>query len=209
MPKVHVYNIEGKQTEEISLDETIFGVKIQPELIQFVVQAQRANAHIPFAHTKGRADVRGGGRKPWKQKGTGNARHGSIRSPLWRGGGVTFGPTKDRNMTKKVNQKERRKAIRMMLSDKVAHDALIVIDSFADLTGKTKQTAELLKKLPAKDKSVLIAVGEKNEIVTRSSKNITRLNTILADSINVADLLKFEYLILDKTGIDTIVARFK
>lgn len=208
MPTVNVYNLEGKQTGEITLDDAIFGVKVQPELIQFVVRAQRANAHVPYAHTKGRAEVRGGGRKPWKQKGTGNARHGSIRSPLWKGGGVTFGPTNVRNMSLKVNQKERRKAIRMILSDKAARNQLIVLESVEGLTGKTKQMSQLLNALPIKDHSALIALGTKNDMLKRSSQNLPRVNSVLADSLNAADLLKFEYMVVDKAGIETVVSRF-
>lgn len=209
MPKVQVYNVKGEQTGEISLDENVFGVEVKPELIQFVANAQRANTHQPYAHAKNRAEVRGGGRKPWRQKGTGRARHGSIRSPLWRGGGATFGPRKERNMSQKVNIKTRRKAIRMMLSDKVGSGHLVVVDSLQELEGKTKQLAALLAKLPIQNSSALLAVGERNEQLTRAAKNIKRVNTILADSANVGDLLKYSYLVCDTAGVKKMTNIFK
>lgn len=208
MPTVNVYNIEGQQVGEMTLDEKIFGVEVNPVVVQEMSLAQRANAHIPYAHTKGRADVRGGGKKPWKQKGTGRARHGSIRSPLWRGGGVTFGPLSIRNMAQKMNKKQRRKAIRMMLSDKAKENLLIVIESFDGVEGKTKQISHLLEVLPVKGKSALIASAEKNELLTRSTQNLEKINTVLADSVNVADLLQYRFLVVDKSGIEKITSHF-
>lgn len=209
MAKTLVYNIQGEKAGELELADAIFQVDIQPELVQFVARLQRANAHVPYAHAKGRRDVSGGGRKPWRQKGTGNARHGSIRSPLWRGGGATFGPSKLRNMKKKVNKKEKQAAIRMVLSDKLAHNALAVVDGVDALTGKTSEIAQLLEKLPTGDTSVLIATGEKNEMMTRAAKNLQKVNTTLAESLNVGDLLKYQYLVLDKAAVEAIVKRFQ
>jgi large subunit ribosomal protein L4 len=209
MITVSVYNLEGKPAGEMNLDEALFGVELNLELVQHVAVAQRANAFIPYAHTKGRSDVRGGGKKPWKQKGTGQARHGSIRSPLWRGGGITFGPTSERNMNKKVNNKERRKALRMVLSNKTVDKALIVVDSFDGLTGKTKELATLLATLPTNGRSVLIASAQKNDVLRRATNNLEQVNTILADSINVGDLLTYQYLVVDKAGVETITERFK
>ncbi len=209
MPKVAVYNSKGESAGEMSLDDAVFAVEIDPALVQFVMNAQRANAHVPFAHTKGRKEIRGGGRKPWRQKGTGNARHGSIRSPLWRGGGVTFGPTNARNQAKKVNKKERRAALRMVLSDKVAEKAFIVVESLKDTEGKTKNLATVLQKLPAKEKSTLIAVNEKDAALTRAAQNIPKVNTVLADSLNVLDLLQYQYVVIDKAGVETLSSLLK
>lgn len=193
----------------LDLSDDIFAEEVNADLVNFVANAQRANAHVPYAHTKGRASVRGGGKKPWRQKGTGRARHGSSRSPIWRGGGVTFGPSKLRNMSKKVNKKTRRKAIRMMLSDKAANGALFVVDSLADSTGKTKELAELMNTLPMEKQTALVASGEKNENLTRAAKNLEKVNTVMATSVNVGDLLKYRYLIVDKAGVEKMTDVFK
>lgn len=208
MPTTAVYNQQGQQVDELELVEAVFGVKADPQLIQAVVRIQRANAHAPYAHTKNRAEVRGGGRKPWAQKGTGRARQGSIRSPQWRGGGVVFGPRKERNTEKKVNEKERRAAIRMVLSSKASEQRVVVIDSFDGLSGKTKEFAVLLNTLPTQGHSALIASGKKCEPLKRSARNVPRVNTVLADSVNVMDLLKYQYLVVDKPGVETLIKRF-
>lgn len=209
MATVTVHNLKGDKVEDLKLDDAVFGVEVKPELVQFVADAQRANAHVPYAHTKGRGDVRGGGKKPWRQKGTGRARHGTTRSPIWRGGSVTFGPSKFRNMGKKVNKRQRRAAIRMMLSDKAATGGLIVVDSLADLTGKTKEVAAMINALPLERQSAIIAPGEKNEGLTRAAQNLQKVNTMMADSVNVGDMLKYRYLIVDKAGVEQLTAVFK
>src|SRR3989344_5330800 len=151
-----IYNMSGQEIGEQVLPAIIFGVKVKPELVQQVVVAQQANARAAIAHTKGRGEVRGGGRKPWKQKGTGRARHGSIRSPLWVGGGVTFGPTNQRNFTLGLNKKMKKKALAMVLSDKAAHERLILINTLAVPEGKTKNLQKGLTALPSKGRKVLI-----------------------------------------------------
>lgn len=206
MGKVAVYNLEGKKAGDIELNDAVFGVEINPEVVQFVANAQRGNAARPYAHTKQRGEVRGGGKKPWRQKGTGRARHGSSRSPLWRGGAVTFGPTKFRNQFRKVNKKQRRKALMMVLSDKLAGNNIIVVESFEGATGKTKQMSDFLAAVPMERQSGVIALGEKNELVTRSAQNVQKVNTMLADSLNVYDLLQHRYLIIDKAGVEKLEA---
>lgn len=205
---VPLYSLNGEKTGTVDLDPKVFGVQIKPLLVQFVANAQRANAHQPYAHVKTRGEVRGGGRKPWKQKGTGRARHGSSRSPIWRGGGVTFGPTNERNMSKKVNKKEKQSAVRMCLTDKASEQHLFVIDSFDGAEGTTKQLATLLQKLSAVGRGALIATGAKNELVTRAAQNLPKTNTVLADSVNVLDLLQYRYLVIDKAGVEKIVSHF-
>lgn len=147
MPKATVYNQEGAIVGSQDLSEEIFGVKPKMAVIHQVVTAMMANRRQVLAHTKDRGEVRGGGKKPWRQKGTGRARHGSIRSPLWVGGGVTFGPTKERNFKKKINDKMRRKAIFMCLSDRVADKKLILLDEIKLDEIKTKRMVELIGKL--------------------------------------------------------------
>ncbi len=210
MVKVKVYNLEGKELEEMKLDSHIFGAEIKPALVHQVLEAQQANARLTLAHTKTKAEVRGGGKKPWRQKGTGRARHGSIRSPLWIGGGVTFGPRKERNFAKKINKKMKRKALFMVLTDKVKDNNFIVVDKFELAQIKTKNLVNIFKKLPfEKLKSILIILPEKNDNIIRSAMNLPKIKTILANSLNVAETLKFNYLLTDKSGIKKIVDTYK
>jgi len=210
MAKIKVYNLEGKEVEEISLDPKIFAVEINPALVHQAVEIQQANARQNFAHTKDRSEVRGGGRKPWRQKGTGRARHGSIRSPIWSGGGVTFGPRKEREFAKKINKKMKRKALFMTLTDKVKENNLIVVDKLQLTEIKTKKLAEIISKLPIKGKkSLLLAMAVKDDNIIKSAKNLPKLKTILADSLNIVDILKYNYLVIDKQGVKKIVETYK
>ena len=157
--KYTIYNQEGKKSGESLLPKEVFNVKINTDLVHQVVVAQMANRRRVIAHTKDRSEVRGGGRKPWRQKGTGRARHGSIRSPLWRGGGVTFGPTKFRVFKKEIPKKIKRKALFMVLSVKAKNNLLILLEDIKLEKLKTKLIAELLKKLPCKNESSLIILA--------------------------------------------------
>ena len=209
MAKVKVYNLEGKEAGELELDPKIFEVKANPEMINQIVVAQRANSQVNYAHTKIRSEKRGGGRKPWRQKGTGRARHGSSRSPIWTGGGVTFGPRNERNYSKQVNKKMKNKALRMVLSDKAKNNLLLVLDKFELAEAKTKNLAALLKKLPLKRQSVVISLAEKDEKVVKATKNLDKVDLLAANSLNVLDLLKREYLILDKAAVEKVVKVYK
>lgn len=200
MLTVSVYNIKGEEVETVKLPAKVFGLKVKDDLISQAVNAQVANSRIPYAHVKDRSEVRGGGRKPWRQKGTGRARHGSIRSPIWSGGGVTFGPRNERNFSKKINKKAKRKALLMALSSKARDKELIVLDSLKLEKGKTKLMAELIKKL--KVSSVLIATSDKN--VIRANQNLSHTKTIANNSLNVVDLLSFKHFLLDKESIKLI-----
>lgn len=210
MAKVKVYNLEGKEIEELKLDPAIFGVEINNALVHQVVLAQQANARLVLAHAKTRAEVSGGGKKPWKQKGTGRARHGSSRSPIWVGGGVTFGPTKDRNFSQKVNKKMKRKALCMALTDKVTENNLVVVDNLKLDKIKTKELVNIFKKLPLKDaKSTLVILPQKDETILKSARNLDKIRIILADSLNVFDVLKYKAILIDKDGINKLVATYK
>jgi large subunit ribosomal protein L4 len=210
MLKVKVYNLAGKELEELKLDPEVFDVEIKPELVHQVVEIQQANARQNLAHTKGRAEVRGGGKKPWKQKGTGRARHGSSRSPIWVGGGVTFGPTKERNFSKKINKRMKRKALFMSLTDKVKENNFVVVDKIELPEIKTKDLVSIIKKLPNKDsKSNLIVLTNKDDKLTRSARNLQKTKVILADSLNVLDIIKYEYLMIDKEGVNKIIKTYK
>jgi large subunit ribosomal protein L4 len=209
MIKVKVYNLEGKEIEEIKLDPQVFGIEPNLALVHQVVEAQRANARYKLAHTKTKAEVRGGGIKPWRQKGTGRARAGSIRSPLWSGGGVTFGPRKERNFSKKINRKMKTKALFMTLTDKVKENCIIVLENLALTKIKTKDLANALHKLGTKKAATLVVLTDKNEIITKSARNIKKIKTILANSLNVLDILKYKYFVVDKAGIKKIVETYK
>jgi len=209
MLKVKVYNLEGKEIEEMKLDPRVFGLEINPALVHQVAMAQQANARQKLAHTKTKAEVRGGGRKPWQQKGTGRARAGSSRSPLWIGGGVTFGPRKEREFGQKINKKMKQKALFMTLSDKVKENTLVVLEKLELAKIKTKDLVKILNKLPVKKGSTLIVLEKKNEIIVKSARNVKNLKTILADSLNVLDILKYKYLLIDKTGIKKALATYK
>lgn len=203
MIKVPVYNNEGKSVGEMKLEPRIFDVAINPEVVQQAVRTQLANKRRPVAHAKGRAEVRGGGKKPWRQKGTGRARHGSIRSPLWKGGGVTFGPSKENNFSLKMNKKAKRKALLMCLTDKVQNKKFIVTEELKLSGIKTKEIALLLGKLPI-EKKILIILSKVDQTVIKSARNIPKITTINADSLNVVALLKHEYIVIPKAGVEVI-----
>lgn len=197
MAKVALYNIKGKEEGQIDLNDAVFGVKSKMAVIHQVYNAIMANAREPWAHTKNRGEVRGGGRKPWKQKGTGRARHGSIRSPIWKGGGVTFGPLKYRNYKQKVNQKMNKLAVRMCLSDKVLDKKFVVLEDLKS-DGKTKLMAELRNAMPGAQKTMLWLLPKSDEMVKRATRNIPKLDLQLASDVNVVDLLHHQYVIATK-----------
>lgn len=229
MPKVKVYNINGEVVKELDVNPAIFEVKANKGLIQQVVEAQLANARQVLAHTKNRGDVSGGGKKPWKQKGTGRARHGSIRSPLWVGGGVVFGPRKDSNFSKKINKTMKKKALFMCLSDKIKNNQLVILDELKLDQPKTKTIINILKKLPvfetknktvkikSRDKKVelktkevkqlakvLLVIPETQENIFLSLRNITKAEVIRADSLNIVDLLKYKYTVMPINSIGVV-----
>jgi len=202
--KVKVYNLEGKETGEMNLSDVVFGIKAKPELLHRVFVAQSNNQREPWADTKNRGEVSGGGKKPWPQKGTGRARHGSIRSPIWKGGGVAFGPLTERNYKTKINKKTRRLAIKMCLSDRAQGNAIWVVDDFNFKEPKTKFFAAFIKSLPAKDKKFLVLTPGKDANVLRMSKNIKAILTRRAEDVNVIDILSTPAIITSKAGIQKI-----
>lgn len=207
--KIPVYNLKGDEVDKVDLPVDLFGVKLNPEIVKQVIVSISANQREPWAHTKGRADVRGGGRKPWRQKGTGRARHGSIRSPLWVGGGVTFGPDKERNYSKKINKKVKRLALKMMLSDKTQSDKFVVVDKLELPEIKTKELVKALNLLPIKDKSVLLLLNGRDEKIIKSAINLQKVSVELAENINSQLLAEHEYVLSDLKAVDKIVKTFK
>lgn len=207
MIKVKTYNKEGKESGDMELPEEIFGLKIKDDLIHQTYIAHISNSRQVLADTKDKGEVSGGGKKPWKQKGTGRARHGSSRSPIWKGGGVTFGPTSLRNYSKKINKKMKVKALLMVLSSKVRDNELVVIDNFKFEKISTKSMNSVLSNLPTKGK-ILLSLNKKDDNVLKSIENISNVNVIASDSLNVADLLKNKTLIINKKGIEKIKDMF-
>lgn len=199
MPKVDVYDIKGKKVSDITLNEEIFGIIPNENIVHNVLVNYQANQRQGTQSTKTRAEVSGGGKKPWKQKGTGRARQGSTRSPQWIKGGIALGP-KPRSYTYKVNKKEKRLAIKSVLSSKVAESELIVVDKIPFKEIKTKQMAQALNNLKVEGKA-LILLPEKDENVQKSARNIEGVKTTLVNTINVYDLLNYTKLVVT---VDTI-----
>ena len=208
MATAKVYNLSGEVVKDLELDSSVFAVKVNSDLIQLAVEAQEASARQVLAHAKGRGEVRGGGKKPWKQKGTGRARHGSIRSPIWKGGGVTFGPSKERNFAKAINQKAKNKALKMVLSDKVSNNYLILVEEISLKEVKTKVLYQILQKLPSKNQKTLLVLDRKNEEILRAARNLPNLVAVAPTSLNVVDVLKYKYLLMPVKAIDKIIKHF-
>lgn len=194
MAKVQLFNQQGEQAGSHDVADAIFGLTVNPKVVHQVYVALEANAREPWADTKDKSEIRGGGRKPWRQKGTGRARHGSIRSPLWRGGGVTFGPLSIRNYKQKINRKMKQQAVRMCLSGKLADERLVALEGLT-LSGKTKDAQALLNKLPGTGKSTLILTAEANDELLLSTRNIQKVHVQRAQDVNVVDLLHHQYII--------------
>jgi large subunit ribosomal protein L4 len=204
MAVADVYNMEGKKVSEIDLDDKVFNVAVKRHVLHEVVVMQLARRRAGTAATKGRSDVRGGGQKPYRQKGTGRARAGSRRSPLWRGGGVIFGPS-PRDYGYKVPKKVRRSALKMALSSKLQDQALKVLDRLDLEKAKTKQFAEILSALQT-DKALVI-MAEKNENVELSARNLPYAKVLRSEGLNVYDILKFDTVVLVEPAIAQIQER--
>lgn len=199
MPKIDVYNIEGKKVNDVELKEDIFGIIPNEELVHSVIVNYLANQRQGTQSTKTRAEVRGGGKKPWRQKGTGRARQGSIRAPHWVGGGIALGP-KPRSYSYKLNKKERRLAIKSCLSSKVIENELTVVDKFEFNAIKTKEVTKMLNSLKLEGKT-LILLPEKNEIIQKSARNIKGVKTLSVNTINAYDLVNYKNLVVT---LDTV-----
>ena len=199
MPKIDVYDIEGKKVNDVELNEDIFGIIPNEELVHSIIVNYLANQRQGTQSTKTRAEVRGGGKKPWRQKGTGRARQGSIRAPHWVGGGIALGP-KPRSYSYKLNKKERRLAIKSCLSSKVIENELTVVDKFEFNAIKTKEVAKMLNSLKLEGKT-LILLPEKNEIIQKSARNIKGVKTLSVNTINAYDLVNYKNLVVT---LDTV-----
>lgn len=205
--KTKLYNQKGEELKEIELPKEIFELEINSDLIHQVLLSQQANQRQNSAKTKDRGEVRGGGRKPWRQKGTGRARHGSNRSPIWRGGGVTFGPTAERDFKKVIPKKMRRKAALQVLSAKAKAKAILVLDKLEMKEVKTKEMAECFNKL-FKKSSGLVVLPQMDKNVILSARNIKNVETIQAKDLNVLELLNKKFVLIPKDSIKVIKETF-
>ena len=199
MPKIDVYDINGKKVKELELNEAVFGIEPNEAVVHSVLVNYLANQRQGTQNTKTRSEVRGGGRKPWRQKGTGRARQGSIRAPQWIKGGIALGP-KPRTYAYTVNKKERRLAIKSVLSSKVLENELVVVDSLDMKEIKTKEMVKVLNNLKVEGKTLML-LADKNENIQKSARNIEGVKTTLVNTINVYDLLKYKNLVIT---LDTV-----
>ena len=201
-----IYNKKGEKIDTIDLPKSVFEVSVNPDLIHQVVLSQQSNRRQGSAHAKMRGEVRGGGRKPWRQKGTGRARHGSTRSPLWKGGGVTFGPRNDRNFKREIPTKMRRKALLMVLSGKAQENMITVVDKLDFDQPKTGEMNKTLNKLAKGSSLLVLSKMDKNLIL--SVRNIPKVMSIQAKDLNALDLLSYRNVIMSAAGIKKIKDTF-
>ncbi len=202
MANVSVYNMEGKEVGTIELSDAVFGVEVNEHLVHLAVVQQLANKRQGTQKAKTRSEVSGGGRKPWKQKGTGHARQGSTRSPQWTGGGVVFAPA-PRDYSFKMNRKEKQAALKSALTDKVLNNSLIVVDELKMDETKTKKLAEVMVNLKATRKA-LVVMNDKDENVVLSARNLPEVKTALTNTINVYDVMNAKTLVLTKDAVAKI-----
>jgi large subunit ribosomal protein L4 len=201
-----IYSREGKETGDVTLPETVFGVAWNPNLVHEVVIGMQANARAGTAHTKDRSEVRGGGRKPWKQKGTGRARHGSRRSPIWTGGGVTFGPRTEKDYSVKINKKVRIKALATVLSKKLADQEVFFVDSLSMEEPKTKDAKAIIAALAKgfdqaplatkRKNAAIVVLAERNLATEKSFRNFGNIEVMQAKDVNPVDLLTYKYVVV-------------
>lgn len=203
MPKIAVLNIKGEKIEDIKLNDDIWSIEPNDAVIYDAIILANAATRLGMHSVKTRAEVSGGGRKPWKQKGTGNARQGSTRSPQWRHGGIVFGPTTERNYNIKMNKKERRLALKSVLSYKVIDSELIVLDDLKLESAKTKEMLNIMKNLKL-NKSALFVTTDLSDEVILSSRNLKGVKVILPNEINVLDVTAYHNMIITKDAIKAI-----
>jgi len=203
MPQVTKYDTTGKQIGDINLADSVFNESVNEHAVHQVVTSQLAKIRKGTASTKTRGEVRGGGKKPWRQKGTGRARAGSIRSPLWVGGGIIFGP-KPRSFDKKIPKKVKKLALRSILTDKLNNENLFVLDNLKFDQPKTSQMVELLKNLELEGAKVVIVIAEKDANIYLSARNIPGVKTLLVEALNAYDLINNDYVIIANEAVEKI-----
>jgi large subunit ribosomal protein L4 len=205
--KINVYNIEGKKVEEMELSDLVFGISKNDDLVHQVAVSLSANKRESIAHTKTRGERAGSGRKPWKQKGTGRARVGSVRSPIWKKGGIVFGPRSERNYKKKINSKMNVKAILSVLSGKAKDKEIYIVDKMELPDKKTKEMARVIKNLKISGK-VLAVFGKKEKESMLASRNLKNTQNIFSDQLNVLDMLSSRNMLISKESIKQIEKKY-
>ena len=209
MAIVNLYQVNGTQAGTLDVADSLFGVTGSKAVVHEALIAQQANSRMRIAQAKDRSDVRGGGKKPWKQKGTGRARHGSSRSPIWKGGGVTFGPNALQIFALKINKKAKKKALALVLSDRVASQKFVALEDLAMTDAKAKQVAALRKSLPGAGHSMLVVTTAADRSFVMAARNVAKTRTIGAMSLNVRDLLSCEYIAASKAAIEKITETYR
>ena len=204
MAKIELLNRVGEKVKEIKLNDNVWGIEPNDAVLHNALVLASANARQSSASTKTRSEVSGGGRKPWRQKGTGNARQGSIRATQWRGGGIVFGPTPNKNYTKKQNKKERRLAILSALSYKVLDKELIVVENIQFETNKTKEMTELLTKLNIRNNKVLVVVEELGENVCLASRNLPNVKLVTYTEVNAYDVVNADNMLITESALNKL-----
>ena len=208
--KVKSYNQSGEQAGTVELPDGMFGLKWNADLVHQVVTSQMANMRVHIAHAKDRREVRGGGKKPWRQKGTGRARHGSIRSPLWKGGGVTHGPLTQKNFKKKINKKMAKKALFTVLSAKARDGEIVAMESLHFPEAKTKQAATLFTNLARQDtlsrimkgNGALVVLAGRDDMTRRAMRNLPFVGIDMAKNLNAHEVLQYKYMVVPKSAIE-------
>jgi len=206
--KQAVLDAKGAKIEDLELSEKLFDVARNDDLLHQITVIQQGNQRQVSAKVKDRSEVRGGGKKPWRQKGTGRARHGSTRSPIWIGGGVTHGPTAERNYKKKMNVKMRRKALFTVLSEKFRQKQIVILDSLSMKDAKTKELVEILKNLPFEKKSTLLVLPSMDVKIIRAAKNIPHIKTVQARELSALQLVQTTYVVLLKESFKVLEETF-
>ncbi len=204
MKNISVLNIKGEKVKEITLNETVFGIEPNDAVLYDAITLSRNNSRQASANTKTRSEVSGGGKKPWRQKGTGRARQGSTRAPHWYHGGVVFGPTPDRNYTKKMNKKERRLALKSALSYKLIDSEMIVLDAMKLESGKTKEAIQVLTNLKVNNEKTLIVVNELDENLVLATRNLANVILLETDEINTLDVVSADRLVITEDAVKKI-----
>lgn len=204
MKNISVLNIKGEKVKEIALNETVFGIEPNDAVLYDAITLSRNNSRQASANTKTRSEVSGGGKKPWRQKGTGRARQGSTRAPHWYHGGVVFGPTPDRNYTKKMNKKERRLALKSALSYKLIDSEMIVLDAMKLESGKTKEAIQVLTNLKVNNEKTLIVVNELDENLVLATRNLANVILLETDEINTLDVVSADRLVITEDAVKKI-----
>jgi large subunit ribosomal protein L4 len=209
-----VYNLKNEKVGTMKLPDSVFGAKWNAILVKQVLDAQKANARSPWAHTKDRSEVRGGGRKPWRQKGTGRARHGSTRSPIWVGGGKSHGPRNERDYSEKVNKKMKRTAVFSVLSKKMKDGEVKIFEDFSIEAPKTKTLALILRtvlgmKKDAKKFDVVLVSNGENKNLFRASSNLTKAKALRSDSVNIYDIMNHKNVFIEKGAVSDIEKHYK